>query len=39
MERLDFSALFKKRTKQLALDVLKLYSKLPKSDEIRIIGK
>ncbi len=39
MNRLDFSTIFKKRTKQLALNVIRLYATLPKTDEIRIIGK
>jgi four helix bundle protein len=39
MEQIKFNEIFKKRTKQLALSIMKFYAGLPKKDEIRIIGK
>jgi four helix bundle protein len=36
---MDYNELFKRRTKALALDVIRLYGTLRKSDEVRIIGK
>lgn len=35
----SYNEQFKTRTKKIALDVLKLYAELKKTDEIRIIGK
>jgi four helix bundle protein len=35
----DFNTKWAIRTKQLAIDMIKFYGKLPKSDETRIIGK
>lgn len=39
MEQKDFNETFRKRTKKLALAILKFYSELQKNDEVRIIGK
>jgi len=38
MTNSEFAEKFKKRTKQFALRILKLYQKLPKTSEAQIIG-
>lgn len=38
MEQLTFNEKWRRRTKQLAVDLIKMYSKMKKSDEVRIIG-
>ena len=35
----DFNEKYRQRTKKLALEIIKLYRKLPNSDEARILGK
>lgn len=35
----NYNEVFKRRTKALALEVLRLYKELPLSDEVKIIGK
>ena len=35
----NYNEQFKDRTKKLALEILKLYGKLKKTDEVRILGK
>jgi four helix bundle protein len=35
----NFNEDLRKRTKEFALQIIKLYAKIPKSDETRIIGK
>jgi four helix bundle protein len=39
MDKEQFNELFRKRTKDLAVRIIKMYTKLPKSDELRIVGK
>lgn len=39
IEKVEKIEVFKKRTKELALRVIKLFQALPKTDEARIIGK
>ena len=39
MEQIAFNEVFRKRTKKLALSIMKFYSNLSKNDEVRIIGK
>lgn len=39
MEKVEFIEQLKKRTKDGALRIIKLYQSLPKTDEARIIGK
>ena len=39
MENLTFNEKWRRRTKQLAVDIIKMYSKMKKTDEVRIIGK
>ena len=39
MEKEKFNELMRQRTKQLAIRIIKWYKKLPKSDELRIIGR
>ncbi len=39
MEKEEFNEVLRKRTKDLAVRIVKMYSKLPKTDEARIIGK
>lgn len=39
MNKLEKIEVFKKRTKEFALRIIKLYQHLPKNDEARIIGK
>jgi four helix bundle protein len=39
MEQAEFNEAFRKRTKDVAVRIIQMYAKLPKSDEIRIIGK
>lgn len=36
---MNFNEAFKQRTKQLALDIIALFSKLPKRTETQILGK
>ena len=38
MDQLAFNEIFRKRTKKLALQIMKFYSGLQKANEIRIIG-
>ncbi len=35
----EFNGLFRNRAKALAVSIIKLYSKIPKNDEIRIVGR
>lgn len=35
----NWNEIFRKRTKKLAVDIIKFYSDLKKTDEVRIIGK
>jgi four helix bundle protein len=39
MEKEGLNELFRNRTKVLAVRIVKMYAKLPKTDEARIIGK
>ena len=39
MEKEQLNHLFRKRTKELAVWIIKMYTKLPKTDELRILGK
>lgn len=39
MEKDEFAEYFRNRTKKLALEIIKLYKSLPKTDENVIIGK
>lgn len=39
MDQLEFVRLFRNRTKQLAIDIIKFYKGLPKTDENIIVGK
>ncbi len=39
MEKEKFNALMRKRTKELAVRIIRWYKRLPKSDEMRIIGR
>jgi four helix bundle protein len=39
MESPDFNNQMRKRTKDVAVRVVKMYAKLPMSDEMRVIGK
>jgi four helix bundle protein len=39
MESIEKIEALKKRTKQMALRVIKMYQRLPKTDEARVIGK
>ena len=39
MFQIEFNTQFRQRTKTLAIDIIKLYGSLQKSDELRIIGK
>ena len=39
MEKEKFNALLRKRTKELAVRIIRWYKQLPKSDEMRIIGR
>jgi len=39
MTNKEFNTLFRNRTMQLSLDVMKFYSGLKKYDEVRIMGK
>ena len=39
MEQIAFNELFRKKTKQLTLSIMRFYSNLSKNDEVRIIGK
>ena len=39
MEKEKFNEMMRKRTKQLAVRIIKWYKKLPKTDEMRIIGR
>lgn len=38
MDKIEFSRVFKNRTRQLALNIIRLYQALPKSGEAKIIG-
>jgi four helix bundle protein len=39
MEKEDFNEIMRKRTKELAIRIVKMYAKSPKNDELVIIGK
>jgi four helix bundle protein len=39
MDKEQFTELFRKRTQELAVRIIKMYTKLPKTDELRIVGK
>ncbi len=39
MNHLEFAELMRKRTKTFAIGIIKLFGKLPKSEEARIIGR
>ena len=39
MNQIEFNELFRNRTKYLALAIIKMYGKIPKNDEIRIMGR
>ncbi|WP_282775763.1 four helix bundle protein [Phaeodactylibacter xiamenensis] len=39
MENLSFNEKWRRRTKKLSVDLIKMYSKMKKTDETRIIGK
>jgi four helix bundle protein len=39
MEQIAFNELFRKRTKTLAISIMRFYAGLSKNDEVRIIGK
>ncbi|MCR9102767.1 MAG: four helix bundle protein [bacterium] len=39
MEHLSFNEKWRRRTKKLAVDLIRMYSKMKKTDEVRIIGK
>ena len=39
MDKVEFIEQFKKRTKDAALRIIRLFQSLPKTDEARIIGK
>lgn len=39
MEKERFNEMMRERTKQLAVRIIRWYRKLPKSDEVRIIGR
>lgn len=39
MSDTNWNEIFQNRTKKLAVDIIKFYSQLKKSDEVRIIGK
>lgn len=37
MEKYDFAETFRKRTKNLAIEIIKLYRTLPKTEESKIV--
>ncbi|QHT67791.1 four helix bundle protein [Rhodocytophaga rosea] len=39
MEKEKFNEIFRQRTKQLSVRIIKMYAKLPKTDELIIVGK
>jgi four helix bundle protein len=39
MEKEEFNGVMRERTKALAVRILKMYSLLPKADEVQIVGK
>jgi four helix bundle protein len=39
MEKEEFNELFRNLTKQLAIRIIKMYTVIPKTDELRIVGK
>ncbi len=39
MSKSDFATEFKNRTKYFSIEIIKLYRKLPKSDDAKIVGK
>ncbi|MCU0390394.1 MAG: four helix bundle protein [Thermoflexibacter sp.] len=39
MNQIEFNELFKRKTKTLAVKIVKLYGEIPKTDENQIIGK
>lgn len=38
-ERIEFAEMFKKRTKKFVIDNIKLFRTLPKTEEVKIIGR
>ena len=39
MEKYDFAETFRKRTKKLAIEIIKLYRTLPKTEESKIVWR
>ena len=39
MGKYDFAETFRKRTKNLAIEIIKLYQTLPKTEESKIVGR